>query len=1057
MESSKSPEGGKKAKKKPGKRVDVDVEGNKMKMSPIRSGKKAERKKQPGESESSPRVAAKTKTQGAGSRSGMPTAARRGGACPPARKSEVPTVPPAYSSHDNTVDLLDDDDLTDGEADIDADEMQAANKKNEQESEFPRLSLEINGDSFARTPATSTKDPPSYRVATLNLLGEASNPFEFLPLADDTFMEQYAVLEDCARSLVWDDVEDYFLHILSLEPDSSGDAIQRAGADLRVHCDTMEAVVSGTQDGTVWTYFQEAVLSNDNKILDERLNMLTMATLPLSDLPKDMQSLWAAPSQHVDGAYEPRPTQQWHLNRMQDRMSWVGPFCELTQRQSYQKDPNLFLWDLVCNIICTMCKEQHTVVAEESTFNAENMMRSAERLFGKACDGGAPMTDLAVVLGLQEWPPEGSARARVYEAELNRRGMDVVHGKSMGMGADSVAIAFSSFLGPCRPLTTTAPSADGSSDGLIRPIDIMHSVIEDFGDTLSPKDVKGLVGATSKKTAALRLGEELTVLVVHAKEPKTPDASTCLARFIMAVAEDLPAPWVAMSDTNMATFETCSAFELEVKSGGSWGSVQQGLHVVPAAGVDTTAKHRSLLHGQCYNKGKCLVTVKASKDRLLCGGATGLKLRSVDIYPNIEPRAWSPRSGNGNGAEGDTVSVTLPNPEWPSDHCLVSAVLSCELEPDSPEDKDIIGEEKGAPLSPSSLKRHQKASNAAGESLYSQFLARGLGPTMSPRNKRRPSSTTATAGGESEKGSERGSERGQSEPATMDFIAGSPERDSVDDLLEGTFADLQIAPPSPNIGWMPASEDVGLAELLALQAKAIPAHILDILGSERMESMGNDVTKMEWLETIGDDVIAPVPQALSPKARLPALRFSESDGEDESFNRAGWSYDLEIVVDAAANVLHELWRDTWNREYPYDAAYGQVTDVKTSTRPRFAEDERPASRAPDWTDGVFVEREEFLEWFDDHASKSHMVRDRATGGLPTANTKTFNIEVDKNNLFTLLPPALREDLVERAGTCLLNMMSTPHPLRVIDHAVRFFLLRFLLLLYLLGKFASLTL
>ena len=89
-----------------------------MKMSPIRSGKKAERKRQPGESEPSPRVAAKTKTQGAGSRSGMPTAARRGGACPPARKSEVPTVPPAYSSHDNTVDLLDDDTKVVGGADL---------------------------------------------------------------------------------------------------------------------------------------------------------------------------------------------------------------------------------------------------------------------------------------------------------------------------------------------------------------------------------------------------------------------------------------------------------------------------------------------------------------------------------------------------------------------------------------------------------------------------------------------------------------------------------------------------------------------------------------------------------------------------------------------------------------------------------------------------------------------------------------------------------------------------------------------------------------------------
>ena len=128
-----------------------------------------------------------------------------------------------------------------------------------------------------------------------------------------------------------------------------------------------------------------------------------------------------------------------------------------------------------------------------------------------------------------------------------------------------------------------------------------------------PKDVKGLVGATSKKTAALRLGEELTVC--RAREgAQDPDASTCLARFIMAVAEDLLLPWLPCQ---IQTWQR-SKLAAPLNRGEKWrvlGSVQQGWHVVPAVGVDTTAKHRSLLHGQCYNKGKCPVTVKGA-DRL---------------------------------------------------------------------------------------------------------------------------------------------------------------------------------------------------------------------------------------------------------------------------------------------------------------------------------------------------------------------------------------------------------------------------------------------------------
>ena len=144
-------------------------------------------------------------------------------------------------------------------------------------------------------------------------------------------------------------------------------------------------------------------------------------------------------------------------------------------------------------------------------------------------------------------------------------------------------------------------------------------------------------------------------------------------------------------------------------------------------------------------------------------------------------------------------------------------------------------------------------------------------------------------------------------------------------------------------------------------------------------------------------------------------------------------------MDTAANVLHEIWRDSWNREYPYNAAYSQIShviDPKLSTRPHLDDLSRPIAQAPDWT-AAFDDREDFLDWFDDESKKAHIVRDRITGTLPSANTKTAHIEVDKNNAFTLLPNSLRKPLIERVGTFLLGMMGNKNPMRLFDVAVSF--------------------
>ena len=934
-----------------------------------------------------------------------------------------------------------DEDLTDGEADLDADNIETVNMEKEKNNAL--LSLEVPKRQSRKSDMTAR----SCHVATLNLLGDIYNPFEFLPLADQEFMRRYQVIEDCARSLVWEDIEEYVVHIISLEAEYDIMGIEYAIRNLRKHCETMEAEVSGLpQDGTVWSFFQSQILHNDNKIIEKRINMLTMANSSLDLLPSDLQELWRNRNDES--------TQQWHLNS-DDNGTWLKPFCGLLKYESYRHDPNLFVWDLVCNVIANMCTEQHNSIASASLFSADNVKNYAERLISKVCDNSTQMTDMPVVLGMQEWPAEGSLRAQAIEAELSYRDMKVVSGKTLGMGAKSVAVAYSSILGTCRPLTTTGDLSpeSASSTKLLRPTDVMKSVLEEFRDSLSEDEMNKMVKTTAAKTMGIRLGENLTVLVVHAKGPTSPAAASCLARFILTMAEKLPSPWVAMSDTNMSSDGMYMAFELEVTSGGSSGSVQNSSSLVPVGGTDTTSKHRSSLHGQCYDENKCLKTVKASKDRLLCGGDVSVRLDNVDIFPDIESRINSPTNSSG----GKIIPYTLPNNHWPSDHCMVSADLIISGT-DGDEDSIVWSEamlasaerteaedntEQAAPLSPAALRRHQKNSAVAGESFYGHFMTRGIGPTRH----RRPSSTTATAGGGSERGSERGSEKGQSEKAeSVQLFHGSPERDSVDDLIQGTLMERNDIHSSPTVE-SPTNNAIGLAEIMAEQAKTIVPQILAMFSAAQIEAKGGEHRQ---LDVQGENLIYPIPQALSPKARIPSFSFSNESSsicdENEQMTlgdafdlREGWSYEFDICVDTAANVLHEIWRDSWNREYPYNAAYSQIShviDPKLSTRPHLNDLSRPIAQAPDWT-AAFDDREDFLDWFDDESKKAHIVRDRITGTLPSANTKTAHIEVDKNNAFTLLPNSLRKPLIERVGTFLLGMMGKKNPMRLFDVAVSF--------------------
>ena len=109
-------------------------------------------------------------------------------------------------------------------------------------------------------------------------------------------------------------------------------------------------------------FFKE-YLSNDNKILDKRLNMITMANAPLKDL---------------DLTFENNVTQQWHLVS-----NWVDTFKQLLPY--YERDANLFLWDMCCNVIVSQPDviPSYQTICRTSIFNSNNVLNLTESLLNQ--------------------------------------------------------------------------------------------------------------------------------------------------------------------------------------------------------------------------------------------------------------------------------------------------------------------------------------------------------------------------------------------------------------------------------------------------------------------------------------------------------------------------------------------------------------------------------------------------------------------------------------------------------------------------------------------------
>lgn len=434
-------------------------------------------------------------------------------------------------------------------------------------------------------------------VGTLNALGDALNPFEFLS-EEPEMKAGCEKLHAAADALTW-----------QVFAEGVGDLdVSEATAALQAHC----------ADKDLWSYFDEATLKNDNKLLEQRFNLLTFAMAPHGD---GHQLAW----QHLGG--------------------WVEEMRALLCGASatYAKDPNLLVWDLVCNVLATLAASAHGAICARSYLNPDNFPAMARTFFGAAVDAAAGRP---LALGVVEWPCNGTPKAKAFRTALDELALDVAFGSHPG-----VAIVYSRSLGAPETLSAAAPE------------EVMRGCLEaaeKVGVTLHAKAADGCLQTTAAKTLFARFSAApsaalaaAAILVVHAKEPKTPAAARVLGEYVLgmrAAAGIGDAPFIAVLDSNLAKEDTSAAFVATFEG--------SGLTTAPNPSVPTTCKMRSRLHGQCYDAAKCLRRVVAAKDRLVV--PLGAMAGAATVTPDLSlPGASS-----------------LPSSEWGSDHALTTAVLT---------------------------------------------------------------------------------------------------------------------------------------------------------------------------------------------------------------------------------------------------------------------------------------------------------------------------------------------------------------------------------------------
>ena len=180
----------------------------------------------------------------------------------------------------------------------------------------------------------------------------ALTPLRPCMLAPLLLSAAYQRLETCARKLTLETVQRY-LKMMHIEDEKILNRFKE-----------FEAHGSQTPGNEVWSFFQEDQLSNDNKLVDNRLNLITKAMAALTALPARLKSTWRKGKslqwhllrEHSPGA---NPKQKWMAAGPTE---WTAAMSELCNDATYTKDQDLFLFDFCCNIVANETTETYCSV-----------------------------------------------------------------------------------------------------------------------------------------------------------------------------------------------------------------------------------------------------------------------------------------------------------------------------------------------------------------------------------------------------------------------------------------------------------------------------------------------------------------------------------------------------------------------------------------------------------------------------------------------------------------------------------------------------------------------
>ena len=151
-------------------------------------------------------------------------------------------------------------------------------------------------------------------IGTMNMLGDAYNPFEFLAVDDAKFMNVCESFEARARAVTWADLDAQGLNELI---EACGGAV----ADRLTAMRSKEA----------WAAMDDSALEDDNKFFDHRMNLIVFAMRRF-----DRDAATCADKGPL----------VWELTSNKEWWQLLKRCCE--KGDTYRKSPSLLAWDLLC-------------------------------------------------------------------------------------------------------------------------------------------------------------------------------------------------------------------------------------------------------------------------------------------------------------------------------------------------------------------------------------------------------------------------------------------------------------------------------------------------------------------------------------------------------------------------------------------------------------------------------------------------------------------------------------------------------------------------------------